>query len=140
MLARAQFRLDQAFGPVFQEEQQGAIDLDDLTSARNGVAQPTGPPLSKKKTWRCPPPGNMRPTMLVELRYAAISLYGGIFFAGYEMGDRYVTGDRPTHLLNDETVGKLTRTDECSVLFARKGDKQIVLFRCDGIKSIKSIK
>jgi len=52
----------------------------------------------------------------------------------------YVNGDTPTHIINDETAGRLIRTGDRGVLFVTKGDKEIVLFRWDGIKSIKSIK
>jgi hypothetical protein len=59
---------------------------------------------------------------------------------GYDEARYYVSGDAPTHILNDETEGRLLKTGERGVLFVTKGDKQIVLFRWDGIKSIKSIK
>jgi len=62
-----------------------------------------------------------------------------IFFLGYDMGHLYANGNIPRHLLNDDTAGRLIRSGERGVLFVTKGDKQIVLYRWDGIKSIKTI-
>jgi hypothetical protein len=59
---------------------------------------------------------------------------------GYDIGFEYVTGTVPTHLLNDDTAGRLIRAGERGVLFVTKEDRQIVLFKWDGIKSIKTIK
>ncbi len=79
---------------------------------------------------------------VVYLRFSFIIaiLYGSIFFAGRDLGMLDVNSSVPTHLLNDETAGRLIRTGERGVLFVTKGDRQVVLFRWDGIKSIKSIK
>jgi hypothetical protein len=49
---------------------------------------------------------------------AALMLFGFIYCYWYDVWHKYVTGKIPTHLINDDTVGRLIRAGERGVLFA----------------------
>jgi hypothetical protein len=76
----------------------------------------------------------------VFLCYLAFALFGGIFCLGWDAAYRYVKSDVPTHVLNGDTAGRLIMAGERGVLFVTSSNRQIILFKWDGIDSIKSIK
>jgi hypothetical protein len=69
-----------------------------------------------------------------------IAMLGAVFFAGYDIANGYVNGHISLHILNDEQKGRLIRSGERGILFVTSDNNQIVLFRWDGIKSIKTIR
>jgi hypothetical protein len=77
-------------------------------------------------------------------RIAIVSLLGiamliFIFQMGYDVGEGYVNGTVPTHVLNDNVYGRLIRAGERGVLFVSREPKAIVFRRWDDIRSIRTI-